>query len=332
MAYGYEVVKTLTGTYIINWDVVFQIARSFFVSAYVIQRRKEKIIRHNFGWSAETIEIEVPWSEVRDAAQKSAEDQLKKWQKGSSSINLLKQELNSMYNCTVQNQNLFKQICRSAHSSSMNSLNSSIEKIENTIKYAEFTRDASHSLTLVGATFLSGGTAVAFAGAGSALSGVAKYQDTQNLGAAVLTTTASFITTILPIGVAKSGIKSAALDGYVVIVESAFDLTGNMMEGDSISLALQKTTGNLAVKSAFKHKAVKDLISKSFIPISTKLITNKSITQFIAEGTSAGIQGQINSRFNTMLDQQNKNRHSTKNPAIVSTDKYLVHQAIMPWH
>lgn len=80
------------------------------------------------------------------------------------------------------------------------------ENIDRTVQRGEMlvsasrgVRDVSASVLVLGATFLSGGAALAALGAGSALRGTGTYQDTGNVGAAVLTSTTTFAFGMIPL-------------------------------------------------------------------------------------------------------------------------------------
>ena len=82
---------------------------------------------------------------------------------------------------------------RRATRQSSESISNNVEGWETALAVAQFTRDTSATILVVGAGLLSGGAALGVLGAGSVLRGTATYQDTGNVGAAVINGTGTFI-------------------------------------------------------------------------------------------------------------------------------------------
>ncbi|GLS88717.1 hypothetical protein GCM10010873_36910 [Cypionkella aquatica] len=82
---------------------------------------------------------------------------------------------------------------RRATRQSSASISSNVEGWETALSVAQFVRDTSATILVVGAGLLSGGAAFGVLGAGSVLRGTATYQDTGNVGAAVINGSGTFI-------------------------------------------------------------------------------------------------------------------------------------------
>jgi hypothetical protein len=82
---------------------------------------------------------------------------------------------------------------REASRETMSNIERSVSIGEAGLQAATVVRDLSATTLVVGATFLSGGTALAVLGAGSALKGTGTYQDTGNVGAAILDGSMTFV-------------------------------------------------------------------------------------------------------------------------------------------
>ena len=82
---------------------------------------------------------------------------------------------------------------RRATRQSSESISNNVAGWETALEVAQFTRDTSATILVVGAGLLSGGAAFGVLGAGSVLRGTATYQDTGNVGAAVINGTGTFI-------------------------------------------------------------------------------------------------------------------------------------------
>ena len=86
-----------------------------------------------------------------------------------------------------------KEMKRRASHATMESIDRHVRFGETGAEVARWVRDISASVLVAGATFLSGGTALGVLGAGSALKGTATYQDTGNVGNAILQGTGTFV-------------------------------------------------------------------------------------------------------------------------------------------
>ena len=82
---------------------------------------------------------------------------------------------------------------RRATRQSSESISNNVTGWETALAVAQFTRDTSATILVVGAGLLSGGAAFGVLGAGSVLRGTATYQDTGNVGAAVINGSGTFI-------------------------------------------------------------------------------------------------------------------------------------------
>ena len=82
---------------------------------------------------------------------------------------------------------------RRATRQSSESISNNVSGWETALSVAQFTRDTSATILVVGAGLLSGGAAFGVLGAGSVLRGTATYQDTGNVGAAVINGSGTFI-------------------------------------------------------------------------------------------------------------------------------------------
>lgn len=142
-----------------------------------------------------------------------------------------------------------------ASKETMGNIDKSVNRGEIGLKAATVVRDLSATTLVVGATFLSGGAALAVLGGGSALKGTATYQDTGNVGAAILDGTITFVVGGIGVGAAANpatanaaslstrwaqasagGVKQAIVDnakdkGLIVLIGASFNATGEALKG-----------------------------------------------------------------------------------------------------
>jgi hypothetical protein len=118
--------------------------------------------------------------------------------------------INLLKTASTQSYNLFIGL--------LSDVNAKVRFGENVETALKIVRDLSATTLLVGVTFLSGGTAVAFLSGGSVFKGFNVWQDTGNVGNAVLTAGSTFITT--GIGFASQGAVDAAAKGMLILVSA----------------------------------------------------------------------------------------------------------------
>ncbi|MDQ6703713.1 MAG: hypothetical protein M3Z96_11755, partial [Pseudomonadota bacterium] len=82
---------------------------------------------------------------------------------------------------------------KKAQSDSFENIDSIVQGAETAKAVLEVVRDTSATILVAGASVLSGGTAIGVLTAGSALKGVAKFQDTGSVWSAIIEGTGTFI-------------------------------------------------------------------------------------------------------------------------------------------
>jgi len=80
------------------------------------------------------------------------------------------------------------------------SIDGAVSRGEAAAAAARKVRDLSATVLVIGSSFMTGGASVAVLGGGSLLQGVAVWQDTGNVGSAVLQATGTFIVGVIPLG------------------------------------------------------------------------------------------------------------------------------------
>lgn len=103
-----------------------------------------------------------------------------------------------------------KQMQRSASHETMQNIERSVRRGERGIQVATAVRDLSATTLVVGSAFLSGGASLAVLGGGSVLRGTGTYQDTGNIGSAVLDASSTFVVGAIPVAGAAMVEQQAA--------------------------------------------------------------------------------------------------------------------------
>jgi hypothetical protein len=164
----------------------------------------------------------------------------------------------------------------------------SISRAQTGIEVATFVRNLSASVLVVGSAFLTGGAAVAVLGGGSAMRGVGTYQDTGNVGSAILNTAGTFVVGAIPLagGSLGAGASVTARVGgeainygeraVLVVVGSSLDAT---FEGTRA--LMEGRNGRQAINMAVARFGI-DVLSGGFgtrldttaLPVALRLVTD----------------------------------------------------------
>ncbi|MCL4796176.1 MAG: hypothetical protein KJZ84_16570 [Bryobacteraceae bacterium] len=171
-------------------------------------------------------------------------------------------QLADMREATKNSADSLARMQREASGETMRNIDRSVGRGEIALQAATVVRDVSATTLVVGATFLSGGTALAVLGAGSALKGTGTYQDTGNVGAALIDGTFTFAVGVIGVGAAANPAAAnaasmttrfgqAASGGMrQAVVQNAREKGVIVLVGASINATGEGIKGHLSGKSA----------------------------------------------------------------------------------
>lgn len=330
------------GTWAVDWTIVRLIVRSHANSLAIlnngVRSETSEVDWYNpFSWGMpDVVSYDVNWNQVRRERDRTTNEVLGDFRRNiSNSVPGVKDRLQSLIFETESNRNIFRNNMNSATRETMRNINSSVEGYETAVSAARITRDVSAEVFLVGATFLSGGTAALAIAGGSAFKGVATFQDTGNVGAALIETTGSFIITIIPVArgaggataVAASRAETIAYEGAVIMLDAQFEVAKGLVSGDTLQQAIAR--GGLKVVTAgvgagigevFKTDAVRNMLAKTAIPATMQISRGAADTistlDFAGGVTSAVVNQQAvgrvgNAAINSMVPGQQSQSSST---------------------
>lgn len=172
------------------------------------------------------------------------------------------QRLVEMREATKNAAETLARMQREASRETMQNIDRSVGRGEVGLRAATVVRDLSATTLVVGATFLSGGTALGVLGAGSALKGTGTYQDTGNVGAALVDGTFTFVVGVIGVGAAANPaatnaasmttrVGQAASGGMrEAVVQNAREKGVSVLVGASINATGEGIKGHLSGKSA----------------------------------------------------------------------------------
>lgn len=154
-------------------------------------------------------------------------------------------------------------------------------------------RDLSVNVLLVGSGFLTGGASVAVLGAGSLLSGVGTYQDTGNVGAAVLNASGTFVVGAIPLSAgsagsrvamtARTGGESIQLGERITMivvgaqVDATFAGAQALVEGNTCSEALRAATTRFGVNVISETVGLR--LDRRAMPVYVRMLSD-SLTDY----------------------------------------------------
>ena len=185
----------------------------------------------------------------------------------------------------------FKEMQKKASRDTMQAINTSVSRSQTAIDALTVVRDLSATTLVVGAGFLSGGAALGVLGAGSALKGTARYQDSGNIGSAVLEASGTFVFGMITMSpsIAEAGAIPGLLGkatapatasggqrmALVVIgaqIDATFEGAKSAMEGASAKEAITRAGVRFATDIASGAAGIK--LDKLALPIVARLVTD----------------------------------------------------------
>ena len=126
---------------------------------------------------------------------------------------------------------------RKAMSDTVQSIKGTVEGLETDLKVAEFVRDTSATILVAGASVLSAGevpAALLLHGAWPFLKGVGKYQDTGNVGRAMMESVGTFVVGMVPMGSAGATLAEQKILLYVgSTMDGMLEGVKSVMDGES---------------------------------------------------------------------------------------------------
>ncbi len=143
---------------------------------------------------------------------------------------------------------------KKAQSDSFENIDSTVQDAETAKDVFEFVRDASATILVAGASVLSGGAAIGVLGAGSALKGVSKFQDTGSVASAIIEGTGTFVVGALRIK--TPGVSLSPQDTKILVIvasgmDGMFKGTKAIVDGQSASTAITQAAAQTGLGLVF---------------------------------------------------------------------------------
>jgi hypothetical protein len=162
---GWECVSSLDGIYLVNWDGIGKIVRSFARSQAILNH---SAINEEFHWiGANVSTFDVDWdavtSETNTGSQHLLASQYQSVRRGArSSMRDLIAALGHWLEATKHNNAVFQRMMHQAQKTTAANIDESVARLQTAINVARLTRNVSAEFIMVSATCLTGGTAGVF--------------------------------------------------------------------------------------------------------------------------------------------------------------------------
>lgn len=258
---AWETLRSNDGIYLIDWVGLTRIVRSCKRAGAMKDYSSIKIEQGQRDWKAfgmrlpDLHSVEVDWDRVNLETTARTENELRKFYSGAQSS--MKGRLNNLVHMMEQaedDRDAFDDKQVEAQGKTMDNINDCIESADSVIDVLKEVRDTSGEIVMVGATYMSGGTAVIFTGVGSGMKGYFAYQETGKVDKAVATFSTNLLVGAfdLKVGAMTKGITSLSEKIGVAIVwskaKAVLDVPKSLIEGknlkESVSGAATKLIGS----------------------------------------------------------------------------------------
>ena len=314
------------GTWLVEGDMLRQLIRSYTSAELFLSNYSEKTLAETekessigeavssllFEWfvpEVKVVHMDMPKvrSDIIDLTERRLQDVLIGQYKPMSQT---KNELVQAVEKGKRDKQLFRTKTSGLQQRNNSAINNAVRKYDMAIEGAKITRDASIDTLVVGATVATGGTGgalVAIAGGAGTLKGAAKYQDTKNVGAAVITGTVGAMTTLLKIPADKmpKGAEKIGTEAVIVFLDVVGDVGSDVVSGKPVqdaltdatikqvaSLGIGKATEKVKIESQLKN-LIADRGFKTVVPSLTQPIAveiSKKTAEKVSEETlKAGV-------------------------------------------
>jgi hypothetical protein len=289
---GYQLVNNGQVQYAVDWSVVDRLLRGYWSaemrnSYSRVVKSSEASWYNPASWALpEIAQLEVDWDLVRAQARSgSAIDAAQLRQRGDRDMRSVAKELEWKVGRGATLTTSFLDTMGALQSDNMARINRAVSSYATQIEVAKFLRDTSADGLMVGATLLSGGAAAAVLTGGSTMKGWARYQDTDNVGAAVLTGVGNLVFVAVPME-----------KWTLVIVQSAWESGTSLAEGKSFVESLANGTLKLAGPGSAKlvgSLGVTKMLQRAGIPIRITVAGADAAAKFVDKLGGKMVQKQV---------------------------------------
>jgi hypothetical protein len=270
---GYELLVSGQTQFAIDWDIVSRIVRSYHTANLQLAYAREITMSQShwynpMTWSLPGIShVEVDWDKVHAIADACATQDVRNMRtEAKYNAGRIARRLDSLIDITALRKETFIDWIGTVQTQNMVSIGKAIGDYESNVEIAQFVRDTSADGLMVGASVMTGDTAVAALGGAAFVKGTCRFQDTASVGASVMEGAGSFAFAYVKLG--KS--FTAGQDMALALVQAPWTNGTELVGGSTISRAVAggalKLTGPSS-EALFKVGPAKTLFDKVAVPI-----------------------------------------------------------------
>jgi len=277
----YEIVKSGSNEYAVDWPTVERLLRSYWTSTKQLECAKlvntsESKFYNPFSWPLpEMQQLDVAWDDVRQKAQASTRMDMNRFHAlAPYNMRGIAYEMLMKVRQTKSNKDAFVRRMAAVQEANARAFEKSDSQYEGLISAAKFLRNSSATVLVTGSAVvavpagvgLAGG--IAFLGVGATLTGVGEFQDTDKVGSAIFKGLGTFAFGLfkLPgVNMTKSG------EYALILVKGVYDSSTSLVSGDSLAEATKKgalkITGEVGAKALGDTEIAKKVLGKISLPI-----------------------------------------------------------------
>src|SRR5688572_16496349 len=298
----YQLLANGPTQFAIDWDIVSRIVRSYHTSRLQLAYARTVTMSDSswynpMTWSLPDVaHVEVEWEWVRADADTYAQSDVRDMRiEAKYNAALVARRLADMIDTTARNKETFVDWIGTVQTQNMQSVSKAVEDYESNIEIAKFVRDASADGLMVGASVMTGGTAVAALGGASFFKGTCKFQDTGSVGAGVMEGAGSFAFAYVKLGKDFSFKQEMVLAFVQAPYAAGTELVGGSTLSKAVVSGALKLTGPSA-EALFKLGPARTLFDKVAVPIvityGGENVASKVLTKFAGDVVqNRGIEG-----------------------------------------
>jgi hypothetical protein len=303
------------GWWLIDWDAIAKIELAMYRATYRNTYSKLTPLARDGGivsrWMPEVSTLEVDFDRVNAKAEAEAMLAVVEWKNRRAAHRLggeeLRHELAADQAATESEATGFRRKLQAITKKNMENVRAADEFWGAWKRGAEVTRDISAEILVIGGTaiaapLIAAGGIGAAAGAsgwlagGSALKGVAKFQDTNSVGAAMIEATSTFGFAVLTPAAELKGAKNVAVIFLAKMPVNALEgYVEARNEGKPLTKALQAAAAQAVAEAATSvilgSPKVEQVMRKLTIPVSVSLHVRREVGMELRKGTAGSLGG-----------------------------------------
>lgn len=260
---AWETFRSNDGIYLINWDGLARIIRSCKRAGAMKAYSKVVVEKGERDWAAlgmrlpDLHSVEVDWNRVSMETTTQAEMELRKFYRAAG--NSMKSQLTNLVHMMEQaddDRDAFQDKQSEAQRKTTDNIDSAVHNGEVAMDILKGVRDTSAEIVMVGATYVSGGTAaILFTGVGSGMKGAFVYQDTGKADKALATFSTNLLlgAADLKVGAAIKGLGSTSEKIGMAIVwsksKAVLEVPKGLIEGKSLKQSASAAAAKLVAST-----------------------------------------------------------------------------------